>query len=143
MVDKEKITRYILELENYIKQLKEFEKIKRKDFIRDWKIYHLVERCLHLSIETFLSLGNIIISEFSLRKPDTYSDIPQILFENKILDFKLCEKLKELARFRNVLVHEYLSIDHNIVYDRFKIVPKTLLEFLENLKKLLKDENFR
>ncbi len=142
MVDKEKVARYIWEMEKYINQLKELENIKKEEYLKDWKIYHLVERCLHLSLETFLALGNMLISELSLRKPDSYSDIPNILFEKGILSYDLNFLLQDLARFRNVLVHEYLSINKEIVYEKFKEVPNILIRFLEEIKGFLKNESY-
>jgi len=60
MVDSEKLARYIRELETYIKQAKELQKISKQKFLSDWKVYDLVDRKLHLILETFLSIGERI-----------------------------------------------------------------------------------
>jgi uncharacterized protein YutE (UPF0331/DUF86 family) len=138
MIDKEKIAKYIQELERYLLHLKELQKYKKEEFISDWKIYDLVDRKLHLSLETFLSLGEMIIEEFNFRKPDVYADIPRILFENKIIDQSLKKKLVDLARFRNVLVHEYLYLDHEIVYQHLQKDPKILKDFILAVKKFIR-----
>lgn len=140
MVDKEKIAKYIQDLERYISQLKELQEYGEEDFVSDWKIYDLADRKLHLALETFLTLGEMIIGEFNFRKPDTYADIPRILFENKVINQELKEKLVDLARFRNVLVHEYLYLDHQIVYRHLQKDPQILKNFIEVLKKFLKDK---
>ena len=82
----------------------------------DWRISYTVERTLHLSLETFLSIGEMLISEFKFKKPDSYAEIPKILMENKVIPKNLAEKLIDLAKFRNVLVHEYLYLDREKVY---------------------------
>ncbi len=91
-------------------------------------------------LETFLSIGERIISEFNFRKPDSYADVPKILVENKVIPVDLGEKLVDLAKFRNVLVHEYLSLDHERVYEHLKNAPSTISEFLGYIKKFVKDK---
>jgi uncharacterized protein YutE (UPF0331/DUF86 family) len=85
MVDKERLAKYIRELENYLRQLNELKKIPKVDYTTDWRISYVVERTLHLSLETFLSIGEMLISEFKFKKPDSYAEIPKILMENKVI----------------------------------------------------------
>ncbi|HID28561.1 MAG TPA: DUF86 domain-containing protein, partial [Desulfobacterales bacterium] len=77
MVDSERLARYIRELENHLDHARQLQKIDKKAFLADWKIYDL-----------------------------------EILSENGVITEDLGDKLVELAKFRNVLVHEYLFIDH-------------------------------
>ena len=93
MVDEERLAKYIRELENYLGQLNELKKISKEDYISDWRISYIVERTLHLSLETFLSIGEMIISELGFKKPDSYAEIPKILTENKVIPQQLAEKL--------------------------------------------------
>lgn len=137
MVDKEKLTKYIQELELYLRHLAELQNYKQDKFLSDWKIYDLVDRKLHLALETFLTLGEMIIGEFGFQKPDAYADIPRILFENKVISLELKEKLTKLARFRNVLVHEYLYLDHQKVYEHLQNAPPIIKDFIEAIKKFV------
>lgn len=137
MVDKEKLTKYVQELEIYLKQLKELQGYDKEKFLSDWKIYDLVDRKLHLALETFLTLGEMIISEFGFQKPDVYADIPRILFENKVITKDLEEKLIDLARFRNALVHDYLYLDHERIYEHLQEDPEFIKEFIDSIKKFV------
>lgn len=40
----------------------------------------------------------------------------QVLLENKLLPADLAASLKRMAQFRNVVVHDYIRIDPEIVY---------------------------
>ena len=139
MVDSEKLMRYIRELETYIKHAQELQKISKQKFLSDWKVYDLVDRKLHLILETFLSIGEIAISEFKFRKPDSYADIPKILVENKVISNDLGNKLIDLAKFRNVLVHEYLYLEHERVYEHLQNDVVTIQEFLKRIKEFIKE----
>jgi len=59
------------------------------------------------SIETCFDIANHIIPVFDFRRPTSYSDAFEVLKENKIIDESLAERLKEMAKFRNFLVHRY------------------------------------
>ena len=141
MVDEERLAKYIRELENYLGQLNELKKISKEDYISDWRISYIVERTLHLSLETFLSIGEMIISELGFKKPDSYAEIPKILTENKVIPQQLAEKLIDLAKFRNVLVHEYLYLDREKVYQHLFNDQEIIQEFLNCIKQFIKNIN--
>lgn len=140
MVDSEKLTKYIRELEVYLGQIQQLQKIGKEEFLRDWKVYDLVDRKLQLILETFLSIGEMIISECGFKKPDAYRDIPKILVENKIIPTNLGEELIELAKFRNVLVHEYLYLDHERVYEHLQEDPLVIRKFLNHIKEFVREK---
>lgn len=140
MVDSERLARYIRDLETYLKQAQELQKTDKKELLSDWRIYDLVDRKLHLILETFLSIGEVIISEYKFRKPDTYADIPKIMIENGVIPEDLGNKLIDLAKFRNVLVHEYLFIDHERVYEHLHGDLAIIQEFLNTIKEFIKKD---
>lgn len=137
MVDKEKIAKLLRDIEVYLQQSEELQRIDKTEYMNNWKVYDLVDRKLHLLLETFLSIGDMIISEFKLRKPDTYGDIRKKLYENKIIDFELCVNLIDLAKFRNVLVHEYLNLDRERVYEHLQRDPEIIKRFMKQIKEFI------
>jgi uncharacterized protein YutE (UPF0331/DUF86 family) len=137
MVDRTRLAKYIQDLEGYLKHLAELQKHPVEEFLSEWRIYDLADRQLHLALETFLAIGEMIISEFGFAKPDTYADIPRILFENKVIPNRLKDKLIDLARFRNVLVHDYLRLDHERVYQHVQADARIIEEFIEAIKRFV------
>jgi uncharacterized protein YutE (UPF0331/DUF86 family) len=63
-----------------------------------------------------LDLTNHWIAEKALPTPDANRDTFTILERAEELPAELAEKLRGWAGFRNILVHEYLEIDHSIAY---------------------------
>jgi uncharacterized protein YutE (UPF0331/DUF86 family) len=137
MVDRTKLAKYIQDLEGYLKHLAELQKHPVEEFLSDWRIYDLAERQLHLTMETFLTIREMIISEYGFVKPDTYADIPRILSKNKVIPNQLKDKLVDLARFRNVLVHDYLRLDHERVFQHLQTDDKIIMEFIEAVKRFV------
>jgi uncharacterized protein YutE (UPF0331/DUF86 family) len=138
MVDRERLARYIRELETYLHQVAELQHVEKQVFLKDWKVHDLAERKLHLILETYLSIGDTIISEYSFRKPDTYADIPRILGDNNGIPPEHVETLVDLAKFRNVLVHEYLALDHRRVYEHLQTSPSVIREFIDHIRVFLR-----
>ena len=140
MVDKERLAKCIRDLEEYLVRLGQLQQYPREEFLSDWRIHELADRQLHLALETYLTVGEILISECGWRKPDTYADIPRILHENKVIGGQLKDQLVTLARLRNVLVHDYLSLDHERVYQHVHADVGIVREFIDAVREFVAEQ---
>lgn len=95
----------------YIQKKYSLESIKKDLFIR-----YTLERLLHLAAESSIDIGEIIISGKSLESPYFNKDVFRILGEAKILNKKLSDSFQEIAKFRNILVHDYVKLDLEKMY---------------------------
>jgi uncharacterized protein YutE (UPF0331/DUF86 family) len=116
MVDREIFSRRLEALRGYSSKLAAFREVSEAEFIREPAIHDLAERYLHLAVEAALDLANHWISDQGLPTPDANRDTFTILERAGELDPGLAERLRGWAGFRNILVHEYLDIDHAIAY---------------------------
>ncbi len=91
----------------------------------------IAERNLQVSAEIVFDVGNHIIAAMGWKSPENYQEVLEILAQHQVLSSKLAAALSGLAGFRNVLVHEYLTVDHQIVY----AVLQNNLEYLEDFSK--------
>lgn len=126
MVDKSLILRKLSTLDEYLKQVNEYADISLKDYAADWKVQRIVERTLQMMIDTCLDVSGHIISDEKLRVPETYADMFCILVENGILRRSQLEAFENMAKFRNIIVHDYEKIDAEIV---LRILHKNLNDF--------------
>lgn len=115
MVDKALILRKIDDLDLYQRQIGEFSGITVQGYREDWKTQRIVERTLQMMIETCVDIANHIVSDRGMRTPTSYSDTFKVLFENGIIDRDLFEIMEKMAKFRNVVVHQYEGVDAEIV----------------------------
>lgn len=115
MVDKPLIIRKLTELDEYLKQMGEFSSVTLEEYSRDWKVQRIVERTLQMMIETCADIANHIISDRGYRTPDNYGDTFRVLHENGVLKSDLFEIMLKMARFRNIVVHQYDKVDEAIV----------------------------
>ena len=126
MVRKDLVAVRLEKLRNYLKTLKAIGKFDLNTFKKDVFIHATAERYLHLSIECLLEVGSHVISDRGYRKPDTYSEIFEILAEEKVISGALLKELEGMAAFRNILVHDYFRLDLDQVYEILKERIKTL-----------------
>ena len=126
MVDKTLILRKLSELDEYFKQIKEYEKITVGQYSDDWKIQRIIERTLQMMIETCVDIASHIIADKDYRVPKSYSDTFKVLLDEKIVSGRLFNVLQKMAKFRNIVVHHYDKVDAEIVVG---ILKKDLRDF--------------
>jgi len=115
VVDDKLILRKIAELEIYFQQVSEFRAISLKEYQEDWKVQRIIERTLQMMIETCTDIAGHIISDCKYRLPKNYADVFKVLEENGTLDESLCDTMQQMAKFRNIVVHDYDKVDVEIV----------------------------
>ena len=126
-----KIISKLQKLDEYIKYLKEVQKINKNQFVEDYHFFGLAERYLQLSIEILLDVGKLLVVIKGLKRPEENQEIFSALRDEKIISEKLAGNLMGIANFRNILVHDYEKIDREIVYEKLR----NNLDDFENFKK--------
>ena len=131
MADKTVVLRKLSELEIYQKQVQEFSGITLADYQADWKTQRIVERTLQMMIETCVDIANHIVSDRGMRPPTSYADTFKVLMENSIIAPELFNVMEKMAKFRNVVVHQYEGVDAEIVIAILKKHIKELEKYKE------------
>ena len=116
MVDQEIFSKRLAALHGYLSKLGAFRDVSAEEFVGQAALHDLAERYLHLAVEACLDLGNHWIAQKGLRTPDANRDTFTVLEESGELSRALADRLRGWAGFRNILVHEYLAIDHRIAH---------------------------
>lgn len=68
-----------------------------------------------MMIELCVDIANHIISEKALPVPTSYADTFEILKRYFLISDSLAEIMVHMAKFRNILVHQYTQVDALIV----------------------------
>jgi len=128
MDDRDKIARKIRSMKKYVDFLKSYTSITTEQLEEDYELRSAIERNLQLAIESALDIGEHILAASSLRKPETYSEVLEILGEADILPEEFAARFSEATKFRNILVHMYAEVDVEMLCD---ILHQNLLDFDE------------
>jgi uncharacterized protein YutE (UPF0331/DUF86 family) len=97
-----------------LEKLRAFQATDEQEFRSTPAIHDLAERYLHLAMECVIDLGNHYIADAGLQAPETNQDTFTRLENAGAISTDLAGRLRSWAGFRNVLVHQYVDIDHGI-----------------------------
>jgi len=120
MVNEQKILQKFIQIDEYLSFLNKISKSSEQAFLKDKILIGSAKYYLQISIECCLDVVNHIIASERFRAPRDYADSFSILEENGILKSSLAIKLRQMAKFRNRLVHLYGEIDDKFVYEFIK-----------------------
>jgi len=129
MVSLEKIIQKFQQLDEFLRLLKKISKIPIKSFLKDKLMIGSAKYYLQVSIECCLDVTNHIIASEHFRAPKDYADSFMIIEEEGLISGDQGLRLRQMAKFRNRLVHLYGEIDNAYVYEFIKKDLKDIEEF--------------
>ena len=111
------------------------------DLKRDKILRGALERYLQLAAEASIDIGEIIISELKLPAPVTNKEVFEVLGAQKIITPRLTENFSNLAKFRNVLVHDYVEVDLQKIYNYLQNDLSDFEKYIIAIAKFIKKYN--
>jgi uncharacterized protein YutE (UPF0331/DUF86 family) len=134
MVDKAVVQRILVHLEEYLRDLDEIRsRYTLADLQNDKFVRRYTERTLQLAAEACLDLASHIISYSGFREPLDSKDCFQIMLEHGIISMELADRMKRMAQFRNVVVHDYTKINPAIMYAIVQNHIPDIVAFAQNI----------
>ena len=100
-----------------LNKLEPFKSKEKEELLQDPYLQDIIERNLEVSAQSVIDIANRIISIENLEKPLDYYDAIMRLGEAGILPLRFAKKLAPIAGFRNILVHDYLDINWDEVFN--------------------------
>jgi uncharacterized protein YutE (UPF0331/DUF86 family) len=86
----------------------------------DVKLRRAVERSLQVAAEISLDIGRRMIAIEGFRYAEDNQDVFRVLAAEQVVSQQLLGSLLNIARFRNLIVHDYAKIDDVKVYEILK-----------------------
>ncbi len=107
----------ILYLHDALRKLAVLSRSSKEEFVQDFRISDAVLHNLQVAIESLTDIGNYILRRGGHKIPQTRAEVFQLLCRHEYLKPHLEQEMLLMARFRNLLVHAYASIDLSQVYE--------------------------
>ncbi len=139
-IQEEKIAIRLKKLREYYKILKGLQKVSLNDFQNDPVLRGALERYLQLASEASIDIGEMIISAKGWDNPLFYSDVFVILEKEKVISKRLSKNFVAIAKFRNILVHDYVEINLNKMYNYLQNDLDDFKKFILAIAKFLKKD---
>jgi len=114
------IERRLDELSERLARLEPLKDKHRSEFDQDPYLRDIVERNLEIAAQSCIDICHRIISIENARKPTDYYEAILIMGELGVLPVDFSQHLAPMAGFRNILVHEYITVDWDLVYEKLQ-----------------------
>jgi len=117
-LDKETMHNRLQQLENNVVELKKIQKKYSLESIKaetalQWALrYGLLE-----SIQIVIDVSCHIVVHNNLGNAKTYAECIELIQKYRYINENLGKKLKAMTGLRNILVHEYVSVDTEKLYE--------------------------
>ena len=98
---------------------------------------------LESAIESILDVCAIINSDLGLGMPEAEENILDNLEFKKIFDKKILDLIKEMKKFRNILVHRYGKINDETAFEDIKEGSKDFELIIEETERFLEKHKAR
>lgn len=134
VIDREAIAARLRRLDECVAELRQLRPGSLQEYLASRRLRSNCERELHVAIQCALDIGNHIIAEENLTAPEGQADIFHILGASGVLPPPFAERILPMAGFRNILVHDYLRIDHARVYSILTQALTDLEEFARHIQ---------
>jgi uncharacterized protein YutE (UPF0331/DUF86 family) len=137
-MDIDKITNKFIHLDEYLDLLNQVGSKEKEAFLNDKLLIGSAKYYLQVSIEVCLDVAGHIIASERLRAPKDYADSFAVLKEAGIISSDLCQQLRQMAKFRNRLVHLYSEIDDTYIYSFIQNELDDFNKFKQSIVRRLK-----
>lgn len=92
---------------------------------------------LIIAIEGAIDICNSIVARAGGRAPRDHADCFAILGELKLLPGEFVDRLKRMAKFRNLLVHLYWKVDDRKVYQILNTDIPDIRDYLKAIDRVI------
>ena len=116
MVDSVRLRALLARLHHRCGRLERYAAMGGDEYLADEEKIDASKYLLITAAEHALSVANHTIASEGFRAPSDFADAFRSLGEAGVLPSESAERLENLARFRNLLVHEYAVVDNRRVH---------------------------
>jgi uncharacterized protein YutE (UPF0331/DUF86 family) len=104
------------QIEKHLERIRPFVSLSYEAFLRDSVAQDVVEYNLFQIVNHLIDVFQHTVVDEEYGFPETAYEATQILFKKGILSQEDVEIFKQMIGFRNVVGHDYINVDKEIVY---------------------------
>jgi len=131
----DRIRQIMGEINAALYKLAGYAEISEREFLANPEKVDSAKYNLIVAIEGAMDICNSIVARAGGRAPKDHADCFEVLGELDFLEDELVERLKRMARFRNLLVHLYWKVDDKKIHQILKEDIRDIKEYLKIINK--------
>jgi len=133
----ESVIERLKKLEEVLAKLGERARITLEEYQRDTDARWIIERGLELGSSAILDIGNHVLAGAFQISVEEYEQILERLREKDVISPDLHSELRGLGGFRNILVHGYLTLNPDLVYEHYRRALRSFPRFIAEIERWL------
>ena len=130
----EVIEQHIQNMEEALANLSKYKNISFEEFQKDLSLVWIVEKGLEILIQNLLDIGAHLLASEIKNDWEDYGEVILKLGNHGIVPQEFSDQIKGMAGLRNILIHEYLRIDLNKLFDYFKYRLEDFIQFIRYIR---------
>jgi uncharacterized protein YutE (UPF0331/DUF86 family) len=111
------LRRRLRRLERCLRVLRVLRGGGRGAFVSDEAVQDRAERNAEVAAQSCADIALHIVSASGGAAPETYADAVRALARDGVVSQELAERVAAVVRLRNILVHDYIDVDHGRLFD--------------------------
>ena len=135
----DRIRQIIGEINFAFSKLEALSKLDEEHFSKNHEKTDSAKYNLIVVIEGAIDICNHIVAKAGGRAPNDYADCFAILGELGVLTDEFVEKLKRMAKFRNLLVHLYWQVDNRKVFSILREDIFDIKKYLQRVEEFIEE----
>lgn len=116
MVNKDILTTRVELVNSHLDRILPYDNLSYKDFLKDVTIQDIVEYNLFQTVNHLINIIEHIVVDEEYGLPKTAYEAAVILKDKDILNKDDLDVLKKMIGFRNVVGHDYIKLNKEVVY---------------------------
>lgn len=141
VIDNIKIKSKFNKAKDYISLVKRILGTPFDDFLENFENQVLAERSFEVLTQIMLDICTHIIAVSEVSAPSSYSDCMIKLGSLKILDDKDSLNYSQLIKMRNIIVHQYDTLNYSMLYEGLSELLKGFNSFQKKILAWLEKNN--
>ncbi len=138
MIDRDRVTAYISEIKVALDNLKNYAGFDRQTFLSSPITIRDTKYCFIIAEQAAIDLCYHLTAKLLKKAPSDYGNCFELLEETGKFDKETLRCMANIAKFRNLLVHHYIRVDDDRVYDKLNEID-CFERFIQELEAVVKE----
>lgn len=115
-VENHVLSRLFTDFNEALGKLKRLAEHSQREFLEHYEKIDSAKYNFIVTIESLIDICNRLIAKQKLGSPEDYADVVRLMKGKGVIEETLAQRLIQMVKFRNMLVHVYWKIENDKVY---------------------------
>ena len=116
MIDPEAVQALLQSLSEYTEDLQSYQQLSRDEVVTDRNYQSMIRYAMQTAIQCVIDIANHLLIGGDLEQPSDSRSAILGLGRHGILPQDFAQELTSMPGLRNVIVHRYMTVDHELIY---------------------------